>query len=109
MICLILFRHFLYLLSEYYEVVSNSLKTSKKGAACTNAIQQGMAALAQMTKSNATCGNIQKLFKLCEPVNCNDGLQVSYVFEILASYLFGTNVQYNNIWTGPNIVYTFKK
>ena len=95
-----------YHLSEYYEVLSNALKTAKQGVACTNAIQQGITALIRMSQSKATCGNIQKLFKFCNPINCTDGLQVSYAFDVLAISLFAGNVQNNNgpYSFTPNIV-----
>jgi len=90
--------------------VSNALKTSKQGAECTNSIQQGINALVEMTQSGTYCGNIKSLFNLCKPVNCTDGLQVSYTFEALVSALFANNIQYHNDSpnsTTPNIVYFF--
>ena len=80
------------------------MQTSKHGTKCTDAIKEGTIGLLQMIKEGGTL-NVTDLFKLCEPLDPFNSLDVANLFANLAIN-FGTNVQYNNnpFYFGPNIV-----
>ena len=93
----------LYLL-EYYEIVGNSMQTSKHSSKCTDAIWTGTNTLVKMIQTN-DCEKITSLFQLCSPFNKSKALDVATLFVSLAGNFAG-QVQYNNnpYWSGPNIV-----
>ena len=49
--------------TQYLEVVSASLATSKEGSACVSAVKEANLQLSQLTSSNTTWNIVEKLFQ----------------------------------------------
>jgi len=89
---------------EYLGVVTDSLETSKQGSMCTAAIREAVTELETLVQSDAY-KTIEKSFKLCGPLNTDNDLDVSNLFQSLTDHFEGV-VQYNKDnrdFSGANI------
>lgn len=85
---------FLYVyLAEYLGVVTNALQTTEQSSQCTGAIEEATTALENQIQSSST-KTVEKLFRLCDPLNVTNELDVANLFETLAGNFEGV-VQYN--------------
>ena len=80
--------------SEYLGVVTNALETTQQSSQCTAAIEQATGELENRLNSSDSIRPLEKLFKLCDPLDVTDRLDVANLFETLAGNFEGV-VQYN--------------
>lgn len=78
---------------EYLGVVTNALQTTQQSSKCTGAIEQATTELENQIQSSSS-KPVEKLFKLCDPLDVTNNLDVANLFETLAGNFEGV-VQYN--------------
>ena len=89
-----MFKVFSPIFVEYLGVVTNALQTTRQSSQCTGAIEQATIALEDQIQSTGCCKTVEKLFRLCDPLDISNKLDVANLFEGLAGNFEGV-VQYN--------------
>ncbi|XP_022286435.2 putative serine protease K12H4.7 [Crassostrea virginica] len=77
---------------EYLQVVVSSLATT--GPGCNKNIKMATDAVAQMLKTDTGRKNVEKMFKLCDPLDTSEYVDAANLFSNLAGNFEGV-VQYN--------------
>lgn len=70
------------------------MQTARQGAECTAAIEQATTALEDDITSPSCCKTLEKLLRLCDPLDTSNELDLANLFENLAGNFQGV-VQYN--------------
>lgn len=74
--------------------MTNALQTTQQSSLCTGAIEQATTALENQIQSTSCCKPVEKLFRLCDPLDISNDLDLANLFETLAGNFEGV-VQYN--------------
>ena len=75
-------------------MVTNALLTTAQSSQCTAAIADATSELEDYIQSKDCCKKVEKFFKLCDPLDVSNDLDVANLFETLAGNFEGI-CQYN--------------